>query len=111
QDSGPFWQQALQDPASLVDWVIMQPGDNVSAVIDPTSPDFLSQFTLVDQDEGVLLFHKKGLPPLPTRSVSTQSITEHALCRDKGASLPNTPAALGTDSTFAHLADVWIRRA
>jgi len=107
QDSGPFWQEALQDPASLVDWVIMQPGDNVSAVIDPTNPDFLSQFTLVDQDEGVMLFHKKGLPPLPTRSVSTQSITEHALCRDNGASLPNG-AALATDPALAHLADVWL---
>jgi cellulose synthase/poly-beta-1,6-N-acetylglucosamine synthase-like glycosyltransferase len=110
QDSGPYWQQALSDPASLVDWVIIQPGDNVSAVIDPTSPAFLGQFILVDQDEGVFLFHRKGLPPLPTRSISTNQLAEHALCRAGSAYLPNPSAALVSDAGYISPMERWARK-
>ncbi len=87
QNSGAYWQQALKNPASLVDWVIIQPGDAVAAVIDPNSPAFLAQFTLVAQDQGVLLFHRKSLSPLPTRPVPSNLLTQNTLCRSGSAGL------------------------
>lgn len=110
QDSGAYWQQALKDPASLADWIIIQPGDNVSAVIDPTSPAFLAQYSLVDQDEGVLLFHRKGLPPLPTRHVFSSMLTEHMLCRTGSAARPRNTTALASNAGYSPVADVWINR-
>ncbi len=110
QDSGPFWQQALKNPAAMVDWVIIEPGDDVSAAIDPTSPAFLEQFTLVDQDEGVFLFHRKGLPPLPTRPISSNSLTEHFLCRSGSASSPNASLSLASDIGSPYLPDAWLRK-
>jgi cellulose synthase/poly-beta-1,6-N-acetylglucosamine synthase-like glycosyltransferase len=110
QDSGALWHQALKDPASLVDWVIIQPGDNVSAVIDPTNPAFLEQFSLVDQDEGVFLFHRKGLPPLPDRSIPSNQLAEHALCRE-GKGYSSTASIAVTRSTrYTYLVNIWMRR-
>ncbi|HEY7350449.1 MAG TPA: glycosyltransferase [Ktedonobacterales bacterium] len=111
QDSGLFWQQALKNPASMVDWVIIQPGDAVSAVINPNSLEFLEQFILVDQDKGVLLFHRKGLPLLPARSVPSNLLTKYTLCAtDNPVYSPDAPAILASDTGYNHLADVWVRR-
>ncbi|MHB8629446.1 MAG: glycosyltransferase [Aggregatilineales bacterium] len=64
--SGSFWHQALSDPASVADWVIVKPGssiDQVAARIDVTSPSFLAQYTLMMQDtEGHDLFYRNGQP-------------------------------------------------
>jgi cellulose synthase/poly-beta-1,6-N-acetylglucosamine synthase-like glycosyltransferase/transposase len=85
ESSGELWKEALNDPASMVDWIIVRPGltiDPIVTHIDLQSPAFLSRFTLVDHEQdGISLFHRKGLPPLPTRPLPAGLLTEHSLCR------------------------------
>jgi len=84
EGSGEFWDQALRNPAAVVDWVIANPrdgGDLVARHINVASQAFLSQFSLVVQEQGGLsLYHRNGLPPLPTRPVSLDLLTMHRLC-------------------------------
>jgi cellulose synthase/poly-beta-1,6-N-acetylglucosamine synthase-like glycosyltransferase len=73
-NSGPKWQAALHDPATNVDWIIMQPGtigslndppDLVAQHIQTQSPAFLSQFTLIMQESsGIRLYYKQAAGPL-----------------------------------------------
>jgi Glycoside Hydrolase Family 113 len=45
------------------------------------NPTFLSQFiALVQEPQGLILFHRKGLPPLLTRPIPANLLTEHSLC-------------------------------
>ena len=71
QGSGKFWKQALADPASLAEWVVVEPGDEVSAAIDINSNPFLSQYTLVIEDPltKVFLFHRNREGPVITRPI------------------------------------------
>ncbi len=70
QGSGRLWQASLQHPEQHVDWVVMIPGDIVGQAI-ANDPTFTSDFTLLLQDpaSGVFLYHRNGLPPLPTRTI------------------------------------------
>ena len=90
EGSGAFWDQALRNPAAVVDWVIANPrdgGDLVARHINVASQVFLSQFSLVIQEQtGLSLYHRNGLPPLPTRPVSPDLLTVHHLCRGGEAS-------------------------
>ena len=92
EGSGEFWDQALRNPAAVVDWVIANPrdgGDLVARHINVVSQAFLSQFSLVVQEQGGLsLYRRNGLPPLPTRSVSPDLLTTHRLCGGSAASAP-----------------------
>ena len=46
-----------------------------------SDPIFLSQFTLVVQEQsGLSLYHHTGLGPLPTRPIPSGLLTEHRLC-------------------------------
>jgi hypothetical protein len=55
--------------------------DLVAQRINPQDPVFLSQFTLVVREpSGLSLFHRNGLPPLPTRPVPDGLLTAHSLC-------------------------------
>jgi len=78
--SGAYWYQGLRDPASVVDWVIADPGDLVSTHLDTKSPAFLQNFTLVVSSGINFLYHKKGLPPLPTRTLPPGFLSEHRFC-------------------------------
>jgi hypothetical protein len=84
EGSGELWKKALNDPASVVDWIIAQPripNDLITTRIDLKSPKFLSQFTLVfQQGDGLTLYHRKGRPPLPTRPIPSSLITDNRLC-------------------------------
>jgi cellulose synthase/poly-beta-1,6-N-acetylglucosamine synthase-like glycosyltransferase len=84
EGSGPYWLQALHDPADSVDWIVVKPDSNIDLVahsIDLNSPLFLSQFTLVaKQDNNVYLYHRLGRPPLPTRYVPYLQV-DHQPCR------------------------------
>jgi hypothetical protein len=85
EGSGDLWNQALHDPASKVDWVMVNPRDSndlVAQHIDVGSQRFLSQFTLeVQEENGLSLFHRNGLPSLPTRPISPGLLTAHRFCR------------------------------
>jgi cellulose synthase/poly-beta-1,6-N-acetylglucosamine synthase-like glycosyltransferase len=81
EGSGVLWQQALQNPAQSVDWVIMQPGDRVATAIAQNDPIFSSHFTLVASGLYELnLYHRNGLPPLPTRPLSSYLAGEQQFC-------------------------------
>ncbi len=84
EGSGTLWRQALRNPASIVDWVVANPEDKRDLVTQGShisDPLFLSQFTLVVQEQsGLSLYHRNGLGPLPTRPVPFGLLTEHRLC-------------------------------
>ena len=84
EGSGSLWKQALKNPASIVDWVVANPGDKRDLVTQGShisDSSFLSQFTLVVQEQsGLSLYHRNGLGPLPTRPVPSGLLTEHRLC-------------------------------
>ena len=88
ESSGELWKEALNDPASMVDWIIVRPGlkiDPIVTHIDLRSPAFLSRFTLVTQEpDGISLFHRNGLPPLPTRPLPSGFLDAHRLCTRNG---------------------------
>ena len=85
ESSGQLWEEGLNNPASVADWIIVHPGLNLDPIathIDLQSPAFLSQFTLVMQEsDGLSLYHRKGLPPLPTRPLPSGFLTAHLLCK------------------------------
>ncbi|PYV90247.1 MAG: hypothetical protein DMG90_09615, partial [Acidobacteria bacterium] len=84
EGSGEVWKKALKNPASAVDWIIAQPrikNDLIATHIDLNSPKFLSQFTLVvEQGDGLRLYHRIGRSPLPTRPAPSSLLTDHRLC-------------------------------
>ncbi len=84
EGSGELWKKALNDPASVVDWIIAQPrikNDLIASNLDLQSPEFLSQFTLVvQQGDGLSLYHRHGRSPLPTRPIPFSLLTDHRLC-------------------------------
>lgn len=107
--SGALWNQALKDPASVADWVIIGQGDLVSKNIDSDNPAFLAQFVLVQQSaEGSALFHRKGLPPLPTRPVPQSLLTEHRLCGGSEARI-NTFMTLASATASDAVAGRWLQ--
>ena len=89
ESSGDLWKQALNDPAAMVDWIIVRPGTAIDPIvthINLQSPAFLSQFTLVLQEQdGLALYHRNGLPPLPTRPLPSGFLNEHYLCTSNGS--------------------------
>jgi hypothetical protein len=86
EGSGQKWTDALENPAGVVDWIIVRIDDLTDPVfthLDIYSSTFNAQFALVAQETGkthLRLYHRKGLPPLPTRPVSPSLLTEHQLC-------------------------------
>jgi cellulose synthase/poly-beta-1,6-N-acetylglucosamine synthase-like glycosyltransferase len=70
EGSGQVWLQALQHPANSVDWIVVNPTNAIDLVARRlrANPTLLSQFTLVvRQTNNILLYHRSGRPPLPTR--------------------------------------------
>lgn len=83
--SGKMWIKALQHPETVVDWIIMDPHnpkDIVAQHIDVNNPQFQQTFSLVyREDYGLSLYHRNGLPPLPTRPISPDLLQAHSLCK------------------------------
>jgi hypothetical protein len=76
-----LWDQALHHPETTVSWVILQPGDIVDLSLARYDPVFTQQFTLVvTTPYGLRLYHKNGLPPLPTRQLSSYLQSERQAC-------------------------------
>lgn len=76
-----IWQAALMNPGEYVDWVIVSPGDAVSKSLNVKSPQFASQFELVQVDASHdQIFHKRGLAPLPNRPAPIRLMQRYAQC-------------------------------
>ncbi len=91
EGSGQLLTEALKNPAGTVDWIIVNtnyPDDLVFKHINIYSSTFNTQFTLVVQEFGqrhLRLYHRNGLPPLPTRPIPPGLLTEHQLCNNNNA--------------------------
>ncbi len=94
ESSGPEWTAALKDPLKM-DWIIVRPEalrrpgdphDQVAKYINVDSLSFLKNFSLVVQEgTGLELYHRNGLPPLPTRPIPAGALTAHTLCGNGGS--------------------------
>jgi hypothetical protein len=81
EGDGNLWDQALRDPASIVDWIVTQPGDLITAKLNVNSVSFLTQYAPVMQEsDHLVLWHRNGLPPLPNRSVPSDVVAPYQLC-------------------------------
>jgi hypothetical protein len=83
-NSRAMWRQALQNPAALVDWVIIsdRPENSPYPVqVNTKSPSFQADFTPVVYDQGLTLYQKTTLTSLPTRPIPGNLLTEHQFCR------------------------------
>jgi cellulose synthase/poly-beta-1,6-N-acetylglucosamine synthase-like glycosyltransferase len=74
EGSGQYWQQALEDPTSQVDWIVIRPDNPLDLVSQQLKKDpafnatFHAQYTQVaSQTNGIYLYHINGKPPLPAR--------------------------------------------
>ncbi|HEX3640301.1 MAG TPA: hypothetical protein VHV10_03315, partial [Ktedonobacteraceae bacterium] len=105
EGSGNLWIQALANPAAVVDWIEVNPTNSYDIVakhINVESPLFLSQFTLVTQeDSGLSLYHRNGLPLLPTNSLPPGLLTEHRFCGSN-----NSPKSVAPPLKIAHAVSV-----
>jgi cellulose synthase/poly-beta-1,6-N-acetylglucosamine synthase-like glycosyltransferase len=89
-----IWPQALRHPATIVTWVILQPGDIVATSLAQNDPAFTQEFTLVTTSPyGMRLYHRNGLPPLPTRPLSSYLLSEQQFCN--ASNYPNSGGRFG----------------
>jgi hypothetical protein len=94
ESSGQQWTAALKDPSKM-DWIIVRPDvlrrpgdlpDQVAQHINVDSISFLRDFSLVVQEgTGLELYHRNGLPPLPTYPIPEGQLTAHMLCGNGGS--------------------------
>jgi hypothetical protein len=107
EGSGQLWKQALSHPEAVVDWIIVnrtETNDAIAKKIDLTSPAFTSHFSFVVQEEsGLALYHRNGLPPLPTYNVPRSVFTEHQFC---GQYKPGQFASLPRSQDLEGIAEV-----
>jgi cellulose synthase/poly-beta-1,6-N-acetylglucosamine synthase-like glycosyltransferase len=83
EGSSQLWDQALKKTAAFVDWIIVNPANRHDLVANQIMlhPALLSPFTRVVQEQnGLSLYHKNGTAPLPTRPLPSYLLTEHSLC-------------------------------
>jgi cellulose synthase/poly-beta-1,6-N-acetylglucosamine synthase-like glycosyltransferase len=83
EGSAQLWLQALKNPSTFVDWVIVNPQNSQDMIANQIKqdPSFLSSFTRVVQEHnGLSLYHKMGAAALPTRPLPSYLLTEHSLC-------------------------------
>lgn len=104
EDSGALWNEALRAPATMVDWIIVNPSnfnDRVARQIDLNSQAFLSQFTLtVREASGLSLFHRNGLAPLPTLPIPPDLLAAHHLCRTSAPSSNSSRAIVPSNGSM-----------
>jgi hypothetical protein len=84
QGSGSTWANALQDPASVVDWVVAVPGskeDKVARAIDVDGLFFKAQFTQVIKDQwGLALYRRNDLPELVEHPLRPEAAFDNPSC-------------------------------
>jgi cellulose synthase/poly-beta-1,6-N-acetylglucosamine synthase-like glycosyltransferase len=106
EGSGPLWEQAIKHPATTVDWIMINPdssSDILNSHINVDDPVFLHHFTPLSQDSnGLTLYHRNNLAPLPTRAIKPELTSDHPLCASPGERVAAYQASLQKNST--HLA-------
>ncbi len=96
-----LWQKALHEPQNYVEWVIFSPKDTVDTALTHNDPSFDQQFTLVASSPfGMRLYHKNGLPSLPSRPLSSYLLSERQVCDIKN--YPNAGAQFGLGPAIPH---------
>jgi hypothetical protein len=83
EGSALFWERGLQNPASTAEWVVVTPHMTIDPIAQrlQANPAFLSQFTLVvKQTNDILLYHRLGGAPLPTRPAPPVWSGNHPSC-------------------------------
>jgi hypothetical protein len=81
--SNVTWNKALQNPAALVDWVIIseRPARSPYPVqVHVNSQAFQSNFNLVVNEDGLSLYQKSSLKSLPTRPIPENLRIAHPYC-------------------------------
>lgn len=83
EGSSLFWTKALKNPANAAEWVVVTPHTAIDPIAQrvQSNPAFLSLFTLaIRQSDGILLYHRIGEPPLPTRPLPPVWRGSHPPC-------------------------------
>jgi hypothetical protein len=83
QGSGALWQQALSNPASAVDWVILNPyaDDLVAENVSPADLAFRIEFSLVASElNGRSLYRRNSLPVPIERANPPAILADKRLC-------------------------------
>ena len=92
EGSGRLWQQALHDPTSMVDWIIVNQADKFDIVAKNINPLFNEQYTRdIEEFSGLTLYHRNGLS-LATRPIPSYLLNEHALCDPNSAGSADLPS-------------------
>ncbi len=120
EGSGKLWQQALHNPSSMVNWIIVNPANKYDQVTQHLTPAFNEQYTRdIEEPSGLSLYQRNGLV-LPTHPVPTFFLNQHTLCDDASSASSNrlpsvhkglthtlptfgdTPMLIVTRSTFSN---------
>jgi hypothetical protein len=92
EGSGRLWQQALHDPTSMVDWIIVNQADKFDIVAKNINPEFNAQYTrAIEESSGLTLYHRNGLS-LATRPIPSYLLNEHALCDPNSTGSADLPS-------------------
>jgi hypothetical protein len=103
EGSGALWKQALHDPASTVNWIIVNQADSFDQVAQHLTPAFNAQYTRdIEENTGLSLYHRNGLV-FPTRPIPAFFLTQHALC-------DYHPGSTQADHVTPQLAPLWQAR-
>lgn len=102
EGSGTLWQQALANPVSKVNWIIVNQASPYDQVAQHLTPAFNAQYTRdIEENNGLSLYHRNGLV-FPTRPIPQFFLTQHALCGD--------PRSAQGSTVVPHSAPIWQRR-
>ncbi|HET8913176.1 MAG TPA: glycosyltransferase family 39 protein, partial [Ktedonobacteraceae bacterium] len=84
EGSGPYWRQALANPASIAQWVVIRPGNQEDVVANQLfkhKAAFLSRYSFVLQErDGLQIFRRNDVTNLPDRPISARLIALQQLC-------------------------------
>jgi hypothetical protein len=84
QGSAELWQQALQNPVAVADWIILNPAtpaDRVAKAMDLNGLGFRIDYVLVSQDpNGARLYRRNGFAEGAERPVREDALIDNQLC-------------------------------
>jgi hypothetical protein len=93
EGSGDLWKQALQHPATSVNWIIVNQANPSDQVAQKINKAFNAEYTRdIEEPNGLSLYHRNGLA-FPTRPIPQFFLTQHALCGDRGSSTQSSSIA------------------